>query len=267
MIGELHITTGCKNGHTFLKSVYNTPPFKLADITGNRLAQKMQLMIMSASPGVLDGDRYHVKVELAAGTAVELGTQSFQRLFQMKKGATQTMEVYMADYSSFCFLPHPVVPHKSSSFSAHNRIFLSAKCTLIWGEVFTCGRQLNGEAFSFARYHNKTEIYLQGRLIVKENLFLEPATMNVSNMGQMEGYSHQASFIYLDDAAPVQDLYREISELLNEEEDVCFGVSVLPVNGLTVRLLGYRGEQLYECLKQITQLIESTPVNQNIYAV
>jgi urease accessory protein len=126
---------------------------------------------------------------------------------------------------------------------------------------------LNGEAFSFARYHNKTEIYLQGRLIVKENLFLEPATMNVSNMGQMEGYSHQASFIYLDDAAPVQDLYREISELLNEEEDVCFGVSVLPVNGLTVRLLGYRGEQLYECLKQITQLIESTPVNQNIYAV
>ena len=266
MIGELHIKTGWKNGRTFLKSVYNTPPFKLADITSNRADQKLQLMIMSASPGILDGDKYNIKVELAEDTAVELGTQSYQRLFQMKRGAAQTMDVYMADRSTFCFLPHPVVPHKSSSFSAHNRIFLSTDCTLIWGEVLTCGRQLNGETFSFARYHNKTELFLQGRLIVKENLFLEPATMNMSSIGQMEGYTHQASFIYLNETAPVRELYTEITELLSKEKDICFGVSMLPVNGLAVRLLGYRGEQLYEFLKHITQIVQPATVNQVIYA-
>ncbi|MCU7549630.1 urease accessory protein UreD [Chitinophagaceae bacterium LB-8] len=257
MNGELHIATGRKNGRTFLKSVYNTPPFKLANITINRTAEKLQLMIMSASPGVLDGDRYNIKVELAEATAVEIKTQSYQRLFQMKTGAVQTMEVYMADISSLSYLPHPIVPHKSSSFTSHNRIFLSAGCSLIWGEVLTCGRQLNGESFSFTRYHNKTEIFQQGKLIVKENLFLQPAVMNVGVIGQMEGYTHQASFIFINEKVNTKDLYNEISGLLSREQDVCFGVSLLPVNGLTVRLLGYKGEQLHNCLEQIAQLIES----------
>jgi urease accessory protein len=257
MNGVLHIRTGRKNGRTFLETVYNTPPFKLADITGDRNAEKLQLMIMSASPGVLDGDRYNIKVELAEDTAVDIRTQSYQRLFQMKTCATQSMEVYMADQSSFAYLPHPVVPHKSSSFTAHNRIFLSAGCTLIWGEVLTCGRQLNGEAFSFARYHNKTEIFLQDRLVVKENLLLQPAVMSLNSIGQMEGYTHQASFIYINEKASVQDLYTEISEVLTSEQDVCAGVSILPVNGLTVRILGYKGEQLHHCLQQLAHMVQS----------
>jgi urease accessory protein len=175
----------------------------------------------------------------------------------MKTGAKQNMEVYMANHSSLTYLPHPVVPHKSSSFSTHNRIFLSAGCELVWGEVLTCGRQLNGETFSFARYHNKTEIFLQGRLAVKENLCLEPVTMNVNAIGQMEGYTHQASFIYINEKASVQNLYTEISEYLNHEQEVCAGVSILPVNGLIVRLLGYKGEQLHNCLQQLPLLIHS----------
>jgi urease accessory protein len=257
MNGELYIATGLRNGRTFLKSVYNTPPFKLADITGNRTAQQLQLMIMSASPGVLDGDRYNIKIELAEGTAVEITTQSYQRLFQMKKEASQKMNVYMSDHSSLSYLPQPVVPHKCSSFTAHNRIFLSTDCSLVWGEVLTCGRQLNGEVFSFTHYHNKTEIFLQGKLVVKENLFLQPAVMNVSGMGQMEDFTHQASFIFIDEKAPVQDLYTGIWGFLSSVQNVCAGVSLLPVNGLTVRILGYKGEQLYNCLEQLARIVQS----------
>jgi urease accessory protein len=257
MNGVLHIRTGKKNDRTILESVYNTPPFKLVDVTADRAAHKRQLMIMSASPGILDGDVYNIKVELAEDTSAEIKTQSYQRLFQMKKGAAQNMDVFMADNSSLSYLPHPVVPHKSSSFSAHNRIFLSANCSLIWGEVLTCGRQLNGETFSFTRYHNKTEIFLKGKLVVKENLFLQPGAMNISGMGQMERYTHQASFIYMDEKADIQELYTKISERLNCEPGVCSGVSMLPLKGLSVRMLGYKGEQLFDCLHQIAQIVQS----------
>jgi urease accessory protein len=252
--GVLHFATGCKNGRTFLKSVYNTPPFKLADISGNTPTRKLQLMLMSASPGVLEGDNYKIKIELAEGTEVDLATQSYQRLFQMKKGAAQSMEVYMDSHSSFTYLPYPVVPHKLSSFSTHNKVFLSARCTLIWGEVLTCGRQLNGETFSFTRYQNKTEIFIHGRLVVKENLFLQPAAINLNSIGQLEGYTHQASFIFINEDAPARELYTGISELLSNEKEITFGVSSLPVNGLSVRLLGYRGEQLYNCLQRLAHL-------------
>ena len=41
-------------------------------------------MLMSSSPGILDEDKYLMKIEVAEGCALKLHTQSYQRLFTMK---------------------------------------------------------------------------------------------------------------------------------------------------------------------------------------
>ena len=48
----------------------------------------------------------------------------------------------------FVLLPHPSVPHEAIDFTSRNKIYLSDNCSLIFGEVLTCGRKLNGEVFS-----------------------------------------------------------------------------------------------------------------------
>ena len=256
MNSTVHIRTGVRNGKSFLQECFYTPPFKIADITENRRDNKLRLMVMNTSPGVLDGDEYAISISLDAGASLQLDTQSYQRLFQMKKDATQTMEVAMEKRSSLHYLPHPLVPHKAASFTTKSKIYLSENCTLCWGEIVTSGRDLRGESFLFSRFHSITDIYLHNKLVVRENLLMRPGMDDLTGMGQLEGYTHQASLIYLNEEAMIPDFIKQICSCLNAERRIEFGCTRLPVNGLLVRILGRSGEQLHESLKKISFMLE-----------
>ncbi len=255
MIATLNIQTAKRGDISFLKNAYATTPFKLANITEDKRSEVLQLMIMSSSPGILDGDEYDINIELAADTNLHLHTQSYQRLFHMKVGAKQQMKVTLANNSSFCFIPHPAVPQEQSIFTSHNKIYLSNDCNLIFGEILTCGRKLNGELFLFAKYHNITEIYLHNKLIVKDNLLIQPTMVDVHAIGQLEGYTHQASLVMIqaDDMGIVNDY---IEHYLQQQLDIDFGITALQVTGLMLRIVGHKAEQLYDCLKHIANYLQ-----------
>jgi urease accessory protein len=258
MNGRLHIQTVLRNGITCLKGSFFTAPFKLANITEDKSSKLLRLMLMSSSPGILDEDRYEIKIELEDGSDLELHTQSYQRLFNMKAGAGQLIEVHLQKNTSFVYLPYPVVPHENSIFTAKNKIYLSDNCRLTWGEVLTCGRKLNREIFRFSKYHNITEVFINDKPVIKENLLMQPSLINPNSLGQLEGFTHQASFIYLDEKADCVEMSNAVHEYLLLQKEMVFGVTAAPANGLLIRLLGYKAEQLYECLKAISKIISAT---------
>ena len=253
MISHLNIQTALHGDITYLEKSYCTQPFKVANITEDKTAETLRLMVMSSSPGILDGDEYQWKINISKQSSLHLQTQSFQRLFTMKQGATQSTEVHQQAGSSFCFLPHPVVPHEASSFVTKNKIFLADNCSLVWGEVLTCGRKLNGEVFKFSKYHSVTEVFINNKLVIKENLLINPSIVDVNAIGQLEGYTHQATFIFLKENIPVNDLIKNISNFLSTESEIVFGISAAPVSGFILRLLGQKAEQLHACLKLIAE--------------
>ena len=252
---ELNIKTGFKNNKTYLDRGYCTQAFKIANITEDKTKGDLQLMLMNSSPGILDGDEYNIKIALAEYSNLQLQTQSYQRLFNMKIGATQHFEAHLDNHSTFIYMPHPLVPHELSNFSTKNKIYLKKDCTLIWSDVLTCGRKLNGEVFKFSKLHSLTEIYFNNRLTIKENLFLEPHLMNLNSIGQLEGYSHQASLIYLKEDININEVSESINSYLVKQNDIIFGISETPINGLIVRILGQKAEQLYDCLKMIASIL------------
>lgn len=254
---SVHIETCLQDERTILKKSFCDAPFKLANVTEDKRQKRLQLMLMSSSPGMLDEDEYNFQIRLGEGTATTLQTQSYQRIFQMKNGAVQNMNVKLEAGASLVYLPHPTVPHKGSRFTSRNKIYLTDDCSLLWGEVISCGRKLNDEIFQFDSYHGLTEIFLNQRLVVKENLFLEPSTMNLHGLGQMEGYTHSANLLYLNEAAAVDEIMQSIAEDLQKEKGLSFGISSLPVNGFVVRLLGHKAEHLFALLKYIATSIES----------
>jgi urease accessory protein len=257
MIAKLHIETIFKNGITCLKQSYYTPPIKVANITEDKSSPILQLMLMSSSPGILDEDEYELKIELGEHSSLQLHSQSYQRLFNMKKGAKQLMEVHLHKGSSFVFLPHPSVPHENSVFVTTNKFYLRTGCRLIWGEILTCGRKLNGEIFLFSKYHSITEVFISNKLIIKENLLIQPLLINPNAIGQLEGFTHQASFIFLDEKTNCADAAGTIHDYLSLQQEIAFGITAAPANGLIIRLLGYKAEQLHDCLKAIVKIIES----------
>jgi urease accessory protein len=256
MYSNLNIETIYKNGATSLGKSYFTPPFKIANITEDKKSEWLQLMLMSSSPGILDGDQYKIRIELRENSSLQLHTQSYQRLFNMKEGAAQHMEVYLEKGSSFIYLPHPSVPHENSIFSATNKFYLGDSCNLIWGEILTCGRKLNGEVFRFSSYRSISEVFIHDKLLIKEHLFMQPSLINPDSIGQLEGFTHQASLISVRESHSTDSIY----DYLSQQEEILFGVSVTAGNGLIVRMLGYKAEQLYHHLQQITALLQQKTV-------
>lgn len=117
----------------------------------------------------------------------------------MADKASQVMNVHLENNASFIFLPHPIVPHKASDFSSENNIYLCKNHNLLWSEIITCVRKLSGEEFVFARLQNVTNIYLNNKLVVKENVLLEPSKRNIHIIGQLEGYTHQSALLFIND--------------------------------------------------------------------
>ena len=257
MICQLDIEAGLSQGLTYLQKCYVTTPLKVANITEDKSLNRLELMLMSSSPGVLDGDQYDINILVEKGSSLHLSTQSYQRLFTMKEGASQQMKVVVEPGASFTYLPHPCVPHKDAIYTANNQIFLAENATLIWGEVLTSGRKLHGESFLFSSYQNKTAIYKNGRLKVKENVCIKPDKNIINNIGQLEGFSHQATLIFICESSDIKQLISTLHSHLSGMANISFGVTSLQINGLMVRLLGHKGEQLFETMKHIATIVSA----------
>jgi urease accessory protein len=268
MIAKLHIRTANRKGITFLEKSYFTPPFKLANITEDKQAAGLQLMIMNSSPGILDGDDFEIKIEQDECSSLQLYTQSFQRLFNMKEGAKQVMEIHLQKKAEFIYLPYPAVPHENSIFAAKNKIYLSDGCRLLWGEILTCGRKLNGEVFKFSKYHNITEVYFNNKMIIKENLLVQPLLIDPLAIGQLEGFTHQASLIYISEKSGNDNLAESLHDYLSLEKNIVFGISSTEGNGTIIRIFGHSAEQMHHQVKTIAVLIEEQKIIQTkeVYA-
>ena len=83
-------------------------------------------------------------------------------------------------------------------------------------------------------------------------------------IGQLEGFTHQANLIYLHPCADIKQLAEQVNELLSGQKEIIFGVTAAVTNGIIVRILGHKAEQLHGCLKAIamflTQQVTSKPI-------
>lgn len=265
LTSKLDLQTASASGRTFLKTAFCTPPFKLADISLKPREEELHLMMMCSSPGVLEGDQLEINISLEQGSRLRLETQSYQRLFRMHSGATQKVNITMGSATRLIYLPHPVVPHEQSDFTSVNQILLQKDSILVWGEVITCGRNLNGETFRFTKYHSLTEIYIAHKKIVRENLLLTPFLVNMFSMGQWEGFTHQASLFFIHEMADATEVKKSLIHYQNMQ-DISFGCTSLSRSGLLIRILGHKAENLHQHLRDIAEkLIQIYPQKNPVY--
>lgn len=258
---KLTIHAGYKNGKSYLKDSFFTRPFRVADSGLYEEDDGLYLMFMNSSPGILDTDDYDISIYQEVNSRLQIQSQSYQRLFNMKTGAKQKMKVQMNRNCTFSYVPHPVVPHENSKFKNHTVINMDDDCDLILSEIITCGRKLCGEVFRFSYFHNMTAVYHQDRLIFKDNIMLEPEVKPLNTIIQLESYTHQATFIFISTKEYSSALFiQHIHDILSSEMDIIFGISELAENGFIVRVLGNGGEQLYDCFQGLQKLVWESPL-------
>jgi urease accessory protein len=82
---------------------------------------------------------------------------------------------------------------------------------------------------------------------------MQPSLVNVNAIGQLEGFTHQATLIYLNEKSNTKQLIKIITEFLSKQNEIAFGTTAAPVNGFILRILGFKAEQLFNCIKTISQ--------------
>ncbi len=266
-MANLYIKTGFKEGKSYLMDSYVSVPFRITNIGQIKEDDCLYMMLGSSSPGLLDTDNHEIDINVEENSRFQLQTQSYQRLYNMKKGSSQITKVKLAPNSAFCYVPHPIVPQENSIFRNHTIIHLGKNCELILSEIITCGRknsefispdrEIFGEIFKFTYFQNVTEIYFNDLLILKDKIILEPQVVPVDTVIQLEGYTHQATFIYLNTGnnSVEYELIAEILKIMEYEENISFGVSEMAANGFVLRVLGNGGEQLFNCFQQIQNFL------------
>ncbi len=251
MIGRIQIETILKENRTVLSKEFFTPPYKVMNITEDRKALSLILMLMSSSPGMLDHDEYQIDIKIKKNSSLILKTQSYQRLFDMQSGAVQKTTILIEEGGSLCFIPHPVVPHKNSIYLSKNEIYMHETSSLIWGEILTCGRKTKNEIFEFSKLQTITSIFINNKLAIRDNLLMQPAIITPENIGQLEGFTHQAGMMLHLPEYSKSEIKSMIFDFLKSETTIRFGLSNAPGNFLVVRILANGAEILFSLLHDI----------------
>ncbi len=256
MDAEIRLIAGVKQGRSYLRSLYVTPPFRVVGVGQLHNDGKLYLMQMSTSPGILSGDSYKISITVEDNASLQLQSQSYQRIYDMEQSASQTMDITIGDNALFSQVPHPLVPHKNSYFSQKTKVQIGENSSFLQGEIITCGRKHHGEEFLFRHFSNSVEVFCGDKLRLKDMVYLEPKNMPLKELGLLEGATHQGTLIFQSTQnIDINSLIETIYEILQPIESIRFGISSTFHPGFVIRALSDGGEVLYDSFCKVQNYI------------
>ncbi|MDO5614976.1 MAG: urease accessory protein UreD [Cruoricaptor ignavus] len=237
---------------TLLEDRFFDIPYKLTHFGRPTAADFLEMILMCSSPGVMEGDSLQMDILCKENAKMKFFTQSFNRIHPMpkKNGAEQFCNFKIEKGAKFMYVPHPTIPYKDSIFEATNDIRMTGTSHLIWGDLISGGRIHSGEKFLFSKYHTKTKIYRDERLIIFDNQLISPETQPLEELLFFEGYTHQGTLLMVSPFA--EDFKKELDAILLEQfTDSSYGFTICAENALMLRILGNSGDALYDWLLNI----------------
>ncbi|MDR2530647.1 MAG: urease accessory protein UreD [Oscillospiraceae bacterium] len=193
MKGSLYVRLESRRGETFIADVSCAAPLKLAKPF--RLNGMTELMIMSATPGLMDGDEFRVRVDVGEGCRVRVTSQSYTKLYRSVGlgGARQTVEFSVADGAELRWEPLPTMPFAGSVASFETIAEVAPSGRLLLADTLGCGRAAMGERFAFERYESCTSVRVAGKLVYHDVCRLIPSEHDTCGLGFFEGFDWQHS--------------------------------------------------------------------------
>ena len=256
-VSSLYLKAACRDGKTYLADVSFTAPYKIM-LPFERKDGSIQVMQLTASAGIMEGDRQEFRFEVLPEADLEFISQSYDKIHQMKEGcAKRFTSVQVAAGASFCFNPQPTIPFKDSAFENRMEVSLEDQTSAFqMSEIFSCGRHASGEAFAYRFYHNLVEIRRAGRLIYRDNTRYESARFDMPGLGMYEGYTHLLN-LFLTRPEQPEAFFRSAREFLSALTDAEGGITELMDGDFAVRVLGRRAQRLEEINQTLLKMIHS----------
>lgn len=190
----LKLTAEYRNGRTVISDCEFTAPLKVSQPFYRN--GYTEVMMMTASAGLLDGDYYDIEITVRKNARLKFTGQSYTKAFKAnEKGAYQRVRITVEKGSVFFYEPYPVIPFAGSIFSSNTEIYLDSGCKYAMTDILSSGRAAMNERLEFKHLRTRTAIYIDGKMKFLDNQRLTPNSADLSGTGFFEGYSH-TGFLY-----------------------------------------------------------------------
>ncbi len=242
------------NGKTILKDSYFTAPLKT--MQPFYTPPFMQIMVLSASAGLMAGDDQDILIKVSPGSSLELLSQSYEKIHKMDTGYAKRNTTILVEENGFLkYRPQPVIPFAHSSFVNKMTVFLKDDTSgFILTDILSCGRYKQGERFQYDRYQSLVEIYKSKRLIYRDNTRYEPEKMDLEGFGFLEGYTHMGTAVICN-LSLEDDFVRQTREFIDCFGSIHGGVSRLESGDILVRICGGSAQELEQVIDEIIKKI------------
>lgn len=252
-VSQAEFKAVCREGRTILEEVGFTAPFKIMKPFCNaEHPEKIKIMLLSASAGIMEGDRQELSFSIGSKSQVELTSQSYEKIHRMEEGnAKRNTHIKVAGGGVFLYRPLPVIPFADSSFISETEVDLEdASSVFMMEEILSCGRAARGERFAYRSFINRVRVNCAGRLIYADNTVYVPEHFPMNGTGWYEGYTHQGNMLFCGCRIGEETL-EEIREYMEICEEIEGGISITGSGCAAVRILGRRAEVLEKMCKEI----------------
>lgn len=215
----------------------------------------MQVMVLSASAGIMEGDVQKFDIHVNSGTSMEYLSQAYEKIHKMKEGmARREIKIVVEPEAFLKYAPLPTIPFKDSAFENHLKIELKEKTSrLLFQEILSCGRAACGEEFDYRYYHNHVAVQEEGKLIYLDNTRYDPKLFEMSGTGMYEGFTHLLNLAFFN-IEKSEGWITAVRELLDETPDIEGGVTRIASGDAAVRILGKGSEPLLKISEKIQEL-------------
>ena len=242
---HLLLETAVKDGNTIIENVSFTAPFKIMKpFSGN--GGEIRVMQLSASAGIMAGDRQSLEFHIKNGSKVSFLSQSFEKVHKMEDGyAQKKVRIQVEDGAEFRYLPLPVILFGGSDFRGDTEVELEGEASrFVMSEIIASGRNAYKESFAYRLYENQVEIRNQGKLVYRDRCSFEPQKMDMTGYGMYEGYTHLCNLIICN--YPVSEGLLEIILSEMEGQEMEGGVTRVGDDLIVFRIFGHQAQQLQD---------------------
>ncbi|MBQ1013049.1 urease accessory protein UreD [Micromonospora sp. M51] len=249
-VGILRLGFERRGDRTILHDLYRQSPLLVqrALYWDEEMPQLPCVMILTTSGGVLQGDRLHMDVTLAAGSQAHLTTQAATKIQEMDANYGTQVQRFTLDEDAYLeFLPEPTIPYRASRFATDSRVRLPESATLLYGEILQPGRKYyrDGELFAYDLFSCSLRAERpDGRQLFVEKFVVTPRQFGVERVGVMDRFHIFGNVVLLtspERAARVFD--RTSTPVWDEQTPLASAVGRLPNDaGLIFKVLGQETE-------------------------
>lgn len=190
--------------------------------------------------GYVEGEKYKNSFILNENTRVMITTQASTKVYKCPNKIKSMQETYIK-LSKNCVLEYitdSLILYKDAVYKQTNDIYIDKSSTLIYSDGITSGWSPDGSNFSYNKIQLKNNIYLDNKLVLLDNLVINPRENDVNKLGFFEEYLGFGTLIVINENITCSVIEELRDLIVNSKLPIDFGITELEVPGFVLRVLG-----------------------------